>query len=263
VNRQTGRMALLRVDFFSDVLEQGTSMTVLLPQRSRTRIGAPAPGGDIDPPVLYLLHGLTDDATAWMRYSSIERYAEERGLAVVMPQVHRSMYADEAHGAPFWTFLSTELPEVVDSFFRVSRRRAETFVVGLSMGGYGALRWALRQPERFAAAASLSGVLDVAARQYGPPVSATDPLMRRVFGDRDVAGSDDDLLALLDRADPAALPQLWLCCGTSDVLYPDSVRFRDECAARGIPLTVDFGPGDHLWSYWDVKIREVIGWLPL
>jgi len=263
VNRHTRWMAHLRVDFYSDVLEQATSMTVLLPQHTRTRIGAPARAGDTDSPVLYLLHGLTDDATAWTRYSSIERYAEERGLAVVMPQVHRSMYADEVHGAPFWTFLSTELPAVVDSFFRVSRRREDTFVAGLSMGGYGALRWALRQPHRFAAAASLSGVLDVAARQHGPSVSATDPLMRRVFGEQDIAGSDDDLLAVLDRADPAALPQLWLCCGTEDVLYPDNVRFRDACVARGVPLTVDFEAGDHVWSYWDAKIRDVLAWLPL
>ncbi|WFE26679.1 alpha/beta hydrolase family protein [Solwaraspora sp. WMMD791] len=256
-------MALLRVDFFSDVLEQGTSMTVLLPQHSRTRIGAPARGGDSAAPVLYLLHGLTDDATAWTRYSSIERYASERGLAVVMPQVHRSMYADEAHGAPFWTFLSTELPTVVEAFFRVSQRREDTFVAGLSMGGYGALRWALRRPERFAAAASLSGVLDVGGRQHGPPVSATDPLMHRVFGGREVTGSDDDLFAVLDRADPATLPKLWVGCGTEDELFPDNVRFRDACADRGVGVTIDFGPGDHLWSYWDAKIRDVIAWLPL
>ncbi|MFY1634171.1 alpha/beta hydrolase [Solwaraspora sp. WMMB335] len=255
-------MALLRVDFFSDVLEQATAMTVLLPQQTRSRIGAAGQTSGGAPPVLYLLHGLTDDATAWTRYTSLERHAEQRGLAVVMPQVHRSFYADEAHGAPFWTFLHTELPAVVGSFFRVSARRADTFVAGLSMGGYGALRWALREPERFAAAASLSGALDLGRRQHEPP-STTDPLMSRVFGDRQVAGSDEDLLTLVDKADPAGLPRLYLCCGTDDVLYPDSVRFRDACATRGVPLTTDFSPGDHDWEYWDAKIREVVAWLPL
>src|SRR4051794_31374605 len=156
-------MALLRCDFFSEVLDVGTSMTVLLPQAGEGQVGVT--GARPDPaagfPVLYLLHGLSDDATGWLRYSSIERYAEEVGLAVVMPQVQRSFYADEVHGERYWTFLSEELPGIVGSFFNVSPRREDTFVAGLSMGGYGALKWALRQPHRVAAAASPSRGLDV------------------------------------------------------------------------------------------------------
>ena len=71
--------------------------------------------------MLYLLHGLSDDDTIWLRRTSIERYVAPLGLAVVMPQVHRSFYLDEAHGGRYWTFLSEELPEVVAWFFRVSR----------------------------------------------------------------------------------------------------------------------------------------------
>ncbi|MDX6299538.1 MAG: putative tributyrin esterase, partial [Nocardioidaceae bacterium] len=100
-------MALLRCDFFSEVLEVGTSMTVVLPQAGEGQVGVTAPGSDgADDgfPVLYLLHGLSDDATGWTRYTSIERYAGEHGLAVVMPQVQRSWYADEAHGGSYWTF---------------------------------------------------------------------------------------------------------------------------------------------------------------
>ncbi|CAN5521339.1 hypothetical protein BH10ACT10_BH10ACT10_09260 [soil metagenome] len=106
-------MALVRVDLFSEVLEVGTSMTVLLPQASEEQIGVSTSstnrdgstdGGDF--PVLYLLHGLSDDSSAWLRYTSIERYTAPLGLAVVMPQVQRSFYADEAHGARFFTFLS-------------------------------------------------------------------------------------------------------------------------------------------------------------
>ncbi|HYN93786.1 MAG TPA: alpha/beta hydrolase family protein [Pilimelia sp.] len=248
-------MALLRVDFLSDVLELGTSMTVLLPE------GATAGAGAAGPPVLYLLHGLGDDDTTWTRYTALERYVQERRLAVVMPQVHRSFYADEALGERFWTFLSTELPAVVSSFFRVSTRRADTFVAGLSMGGYGALKWALRHPDRFAAAASLSGALDLVGRQRD--MRDWQPgLMRRVFGEGPIAG-DDDLLRLIAEADRAALPRLFMCCGTEDYLYGENLRFRDACAARDIPLTVDFGPGEHEWSYWDEKIQDVLAWLPL
>ncbi len=102
-----------------------------------------------------------------------------------MPRVERSFYADEVHGHRYWTFLSEELPSLVDQFFRVSTRREDTFVAGLSMGGYGAFRWALRQPERFAAAASLSGVLDLADESYR---ERRLPDIERVFGDREIAG---------------------------------------------------------------------------
>src|SRR5688500_5137546 len=103
-------MALLRVDFSSETLAVSTSMTVILPERASTQIGLVGHDTEAPPPVLYLLHGLTDDDTAWTRYTSIERYAAARGLAVVMPQAHRSFYADETHGSRFFAFLSEELP---------------------------------------------------------------------------------------------------------------------------------------------------------
>ena len=92
-----------------------------------------------DPPLLYLLHGLSDDHTAWTRFTSVERYAAEHGLAVVMPSAGRSFYADERHGHAYWTYVADELPQVVRRFFRVTDDPARTYVAGLSMGGYGAL----------------------------------------------------------------------------------------------------------------------------
>jgi S-formylglutathione hydrolase FrmB len=256
-------MARLSVDFFSDVLELDVAMTVILPQTTSTKIGLPGGARDSEPPVLYLLHGLSDDHTIWTRMTSVERYVEPLGLAVVMPQIHRSFYADEVHGHRYWTFLSEELPEVAGSFFRLSSRREDTFVAGLSMGGYGAFRWALRQPDRFAAAASLSGALDLVSLRRTRGRRAVDPdLFDRVFGDH-LEGTDSDLFWLLDRADPATLPRLYLGCGTEDELYPQSVNVRDACTARRIPLTVDFGPGDHDWAYWDARIPHVLSWLPL
>jgi S-formylglutathione hydrolase FrmB len=257
-------MAHLRVDFFSDILGLDTSMTVLLPQRTSTQIGLTSRGAEGEPPVLYLLHGLSDDDTAWVRKTSIERYIAPLGLAVVMPQVQRSFYTDEAHGNRYWTFLSEELPAVVAGFFRVTRRPEQTFVAGLSMGGYGALRWALRDPGRFAAAASLSGALDLATRQQDPQWRTVRPgLMEQVFADRDITGSDDDLLALVAAADPFALPPLYLACGTDDALIAENERFVEACRQRGVAATVDIGPGGHDWAYWDTKIQDVLAWLPL
>jgi putative tributyrin esterase len=256
-------VALVRCGFFSDVLELNLTMTVILPQATSSQVGVRGAAHPDGHPTLYLLHGLSDDDSVWLRLTSIERYVAPLGLAVVMPQVHRSFYADERHGHRYWTFLSEELPEIVGSFFRLSPRREDTFVAGLSMGGYGAFKWALRQPHRFAAAASLSGALDAVAIRRTRERRAVDPdLFGRVFGDR-LEGTDDDLLALLDRADPTSLPRLYLCCGTEDYLYQHNVTFRDACAARDIPVTVDFGPGDHDWAYWDARIVDVLAWLPL
>jgi S-formylglutathione hydrolase FrmB len=244
-------MAMIRCDFFAETLELSTSMTVLLPDD-----GPP-------PPVLYLLHGLTDDHTAWTRWTSIERYARDKGLAVVMPEVHRSFYANEAYGMRFWDFLSEELPRTVERYFRVSTRREDTFVAGLSMGGYGAMKWALRDPSRFAAAATLSGALDLAYIQEYDLRPHMRALVSHVFPDREVAGTDEDLLHLIKSADPAALPRLMLRCGTEDHLVKQNERFVAACAAAGVDLDAGYGPGGHEWPFWDQHIQTVINWLPL
>ena len=251
-------MALLTCDFFSDALEVGTAMTVVLPQATESQIGVTAADTHDAFPLLYLLHGLSDDQTAWQRYTSIERYAAVAGLAVVMPAAGRSFYADEAVGHRYWTFLSEELPEIVGSFFGVSQRREDTFVAGLSMGGYGAVKLALSHPERFAAAASLSGALDVA-------VLAAQPERRdffdRVFGG--LPGPRDDLFALLSDTTTGSLPPLHISCGTEDPLVDLSRRFATAASAAGVSVTTSFPTGTHEWGLWDVVIRDVIDWLPL
>lgn len=253
-------MALLRCDFFSDALGLSTSMTVILPQSTSGQIGLTGNERSGATPLLYLLHGLSDDDTIWLRRTSIERYVAPLGLAVVMPQVNRSFYADELHGNQYWTFLTEELPEIVHGFFRLSRRREDTFVAGLSMGGYGAMKWALRHPDRFAAAASLSGALDIADLQRFS--EHRSELMGRIFGPA-VGGTDDDLLALLDRLDPAAAPALSVCCGTEDELIEHNRTFVKALRQKNFAVTSDFGPGEHEWGYWDTKIQDVLAWLPL
>lgn len=247
-------MALIECNFFSDTLQLCTAMNVILPQPVRRRY-----------PVLYLLHGLSDDHTIWCRRTSIERYADALGLAVVMPAVHRSFYTDMATGQRYWTFVSQELPELVNGFFPLSPRREDTFVAGLSMGGYGAFKLALSQPERFAAAASLSGALDQAWE-----VMNMEPEWRRewanMFGDLDkLAGSPQDLLHLAQQVSLSTgpKPRLYQWCGTADFLYEQNTRFRDHARSLGLDLTYEEGPGDHEWSYWDQQIQRVLAWLPL
>ena len=256
-------MALLHCHFFSDVLGLSCSMDVVLPQATSQQIGMEGRAGRERFPVLYLLHGLSDDHTIWQRRTSIERYVADLGLAVVMPAVERSFYTDMAHGLRWWTFISEELPSLCQRFFPLSDRREDTFVAGLSMGGYGAFKLALRHPERYAAAASLSGALDMAAL-----ASADDhgPDIELVYGDpAAVAGSDHDLLHLAEQVAAADGPRplLYQWCGTDDFLYPVNLAFRDRAQSLGLPLTYTDGPGDHQWKHWDEHIQHVLAWLPL
>lgn len=252
----------LAVDLQSTVLGMTTSVVVLLPQESDADgWGAPAPGPG-GPPVLYLLHGLSDDASSWSRFTSIERYAAAAGFAVVMPEVGRSMYADAPGGLAWFSYVAEELPELVAAAFRVSTRREDTYVAGLSMGGYGALKVALRRPERYAAAASLSGVLDVGVIEAGDRF--TPAQLASLFGPAasGVGGADDVRELLLAAvASGAELPALYLSCGEQDELYPGNVAFAELGLRLGVPATVEDRPGGHTWDFWDVGIARVVAWL--
>lgn len=259
-------MALIHCDCFSDVLGLSTSMCVILPQTAGGgQIGMASAAPARRHPTLYLLHGLSDDHTIWQRRTSIERYVAPLGLAVVMPAVGRSFYADTAFGHRYWTFVSEELPAIARSFFPLSDAREDTFVAGLSMGGYGAFKLALRQPERFAAAASLSGALDLVGG-HKEMDAAFQAEMERILGPLDrLAGSDNDLLHLAGQVarSRGPKPALYQWCGTEDFLYQDNLRFREHARRVGLEVAYEEGPGDHEWSHWDRMIQRVLEWLPL
>ncbi|TYP79447.1 alpha/beta hydrolase [Paenibacillus methanolicus] len=256
-------MALMQCDFYSETLGVSVSMNVILPQRTTTQIGmASASSGEARHPVLYLLHGLSDDHTIWLRRTSIERYVASLGIAVVMPAVGRSFYANMKQGYNYWDFISEELPALARSFFPISDKREDNFAAGLSMGGYGAFKLALSHPDRFTAAASLSGALD--ARFF---IEQNKEEASRIFGSAsDFNGSGNDLFELAKQRAAEGndrLPLLYQCCGTEDFLYDDNARFRDEALELGLPLTYEEGPGEHEWGYWDRQIQRVLNWLPL
>ncbi|MCC7204616.1 MAG: esterase family protein [Phycisphaeraceae bacterium] len=262
-------MPLIDCHFFSDTLRLSCSMYVVLPRAaSGAQIGMTetSRGPGAKRPVLYLLHGLSDDHTIWLRRTSIERYATERGLAVVMPAVARSYYTDMMLGLPYFKFVSEELPAIVQDLFPISDQREDNFVAGLSMGGYGAMKVAMTFPHRFAAAASLSGAVD-AVRVVREITTDRVAEFQAVFGSFDqIAGSPNDLFHLADKL--AALPSdqrplLYQCCGTEDFLYQDNLKFRDHLRKLSLTLTYEDGPGLHDWAYWDKMIQNVLAWLPL
>jgi S-formylglutathione hydrolase FrmB len=257
-------MALMHCNFFSEVLGLSCSMDVILPQRTLQQIGMKGAAGSGKHPVLFLLHGLSDDHTIWQRRTSIERYVAPLGLAVVMPAVDRSFYVDAHNGPRYGTFIADELPALARSFFPLSARRQDNFVAGLSMGGYGAFRLALTYPQRYAAAASLSGAPDIVASSRRRGEGTRE--FRNIFGPANkLAGSPHDLFHLARKfaAAQGPKPRLYQCCGTEDFLYQDNLRFRDHCLKLGLDLKHEEGPGAHEWGYWDTQIQRVLEWLPL
>ena len=247
-------MAHLVVDYYADALGVQTRMHVLLPQRLAAGKAK----------TLYLLHGMSDDEGTWMRRTSIERYAEEKGLAVVMPDGGLGWYTDMYRGLAWFKFISGELPALCRRFFPIlSDKREDTYIGGNSMGGYGALKCALRAPQTFSKVISLSGALDAVDTAINNTVPATRRYWEDVFGPaEDVSGSENDLFAAATAlTDPALRPRIYMWCGTEDFLYDQNVRMRDHLRALGYDLTYEESPGDHQWRHWDKKIADALDWL--
>lgn len=252
-------MPWAQVHWRSEVLAKQTTMQVLLPSVGR-------------PPyaTLYLLHGLGDDSTAWLRRSRIEVYVRELPLLVVMPDGYRGFYTDHDEGPAFARHCGEELVEFVERNFPAKPARGARAIGGLSMGGYGALRLALGHPERFCSAHSNSGALvrlnlGLSARQARrdpvfrkhPPAFLAE--LRRIFG-RQVVGSSHDLLALIRRARRRhrRLPRILLDCGTEDSLLEANREFHRQLLAQRVPHLYREFPGNHDWDYWDLHIREAL-----
>lgn len=256
-------MIVTTVNCYSDAVKMRSTLHVILPQRSPAERKT-APQHKFR--TLYLLHGYTDDHTAWQRWTSIERYVEGLDLAVVMPAAQNSFYTDMARGGKYLTYLTEELPAILADLFPLSTKREDTFVAGLSMGGYGAFKLALSRPDRYAAAASLSGALDACqmVKEHDDPENpAWLAFMRTVFGDLEkVPGSEHDLFTLAGKVSKRKVkPRLFQYCGTTDFLYADNIRFRDHVGGLGFDYTYEEDGGDHAWPYWDAVIQKVLAWM--
>ena len=256
-------MAFLEVSFFSEVLGMGMSMNVVLPQKTRGNIGVSE--GEVGEkfPTLYLLHGMSDDHTTWMRRTSIERYAEERGLAVVMPSTNLGWYTDMKLGFAYRTFIGEELPKICRGFFPgMSEKREDTYVSGNSMGGYGALALALTYPETFSVAAPLSGAFD--PKWLYHPDDPGNTYFSDIFGPIDAFdGSKNDLFSLSEKLRDSGkpLPHVFQWCGDHDFLLDVNRRMKEHLASLGYDITYSETDGNHSWGYWDREIQNVLRYI--
>lgn len=255
-------MAFIQCDFYSEVLGTRTSLNAIIPLRDASNQDPPQQMPE-HYPVLFLLHGLHSNYSAWSRHSSVERYANERGLAIIMPDAGRSFYTNMHHGHRYFDFFSQELPKVADRLFPLSRKRSQRFVAGLSMGGYGAFKLALSHPEQYSAAASLSGALSLTEIEDSDSLLPEWPI---IFGeDPQIDKSKNDLLELAkdySKQDKHPL-RLFQCCGTEDFLYGSNQHFLTHSKEIGLDIHYEESPGGHDWQYWDQQIKRAIEWLPI
>ena len=218
------------------------------------------PEGDIQGPyaVFYLLHGLSDDHTAWMRRTSIERYMEGLPIIVVMPDTGRGWYTDAVEGMAWESSIIKDLLPYIDKMFPTNATRSGRCIGGLSMGGYGALKLALKHPDLFCSAVSHSGA---PGRGHDPiPQDANDAwniYMTRIFGPNP-QGSDNDIFNLAEKLELSNRPALRIDCGVDDFLLLDNRRLHEHLIDIGYTHEYDEYPGDHNWAYWDIHVQEAL-----
>jgi putative tributyrin esterase len=258
-------MAFLHVNFYSDVLAQASEMNVILPEGIHSCTSMDSNPIEKDFPVLYLLHGYNGDESVWYRYTAIERFAGKYPLAICMPRGNHGRYVDSPDtGYDYFTFITEELPRKMKHLFNISTRREDTFIAGLSMGAYGAMRAALGRPDLYAAAASLSGGLIAQMTYEG---NTFRPHLQDAMGKdlQEARRRENDVVELLEKRVKAGirLPKLYVSCGTEDSLYLQNTLFRDKCRSLGVELTYDEEPGVHDWIFWDKQIQKVLPWLPI
>lgn len=224
-----------------------TSLEVILPDTGRLK----------DAPVVYLLHGLSDNCTGWCRYTAIERYARNKGAAVIMPEVQRSFYADMAMGLAYSGYIRKELPKICARLFGLSTAREKNYIMGLSMGGYGALKCALTEPRRYAGCAAFSSVTEIDARVRASQGNSRREL-QAIFGTDLVVPPEADLQKLLGKRKAEQLPRFFLTCGEQDGLYPQNCRFAAALEEKGCSVRFAHWQGAHRWDFWDKSVEMAL-----
>ncbi len=247
-------MSLITLHWFSQVLAKQTTTQVLFPDTGKPPF-----------PVLYLLHGLSDDSTMWLRRTRLEVYAAEYPLIIVMPDGGRGFYTDNHDGPAYAQHVGVELPALIERTFPARPERGARAIGGLSMGGYGALRVGLGYAKQFCSIHSHSGALGYGKKPNYIKIAELRGRDRefakelfRIFGPSP-QGTDHDLLALAGRAKKSrCLPKIQIDCGTEDFLINDNRVFVKDLTEAKIPHAYLEYPGEHNWDYWDEHIREAL-----
>jgi S-formylglutathione hydrolase FrmB len=209
--------------------------------------------------VLYLLHGWQGDETNWITLTHLVEAAARYPLIVVTPRAGNSWYVNSAvHPADRYGDLLTDIIADVDSHFRTIADAHERAVAGLSMGGYGAMLYALRHPGVFAFAGSVSGAF-AGLTNLDKLLPQLQPSLDEAYGTADSpTRKENDLDSWIATADPASTPYLFLECGTADPLLPLSRHTVAELSAQKLAYEYHELPGAHTWTFWDNSLTPML-----
>lgn len=275
-------MAVLKMNFLSKYLGMQTNVTVCLPSFSFRDLMNNNP--DFYKPgmkfqTLYLLHGGSGDDSDYLHFTNIVRYADENRIAVVMPCDYNYFYTDNPNGPRYWRYVSDELPEVCQSLFPLSPARADNFVAGLSMGGFGAMKMGILKPERFAAALVMSGAVQSpeAMREFaksrpwrrapGDPDLMPMVKLDRIFDLKHMEGGPNDAWgqARKNVEEGKPLPAFYLTVGDKDFALDHVVEANKYLSSLGYETHFELVPGyGHEWDFWDLTLKKALeSWLPI
>ncbi|WP_296877269.1 alpha/beta hydrolase-fold protein [Thomasclavelia sp.] len=261
-------MALVKVDFFSQSLMRNVSFQAILPVDKIVK--GKKQNEQKKYKTLYLLHGIFGNDLDWVNGTRILRWAQDQDLAVIMPSGENKFYVDNENSHEYFSrFIGEELVEITRQMFPLSNQKEDTFIAGLSMGGYGALVNGLKYYQTFGYIAILSAALSIETYPKATDGKEVRYHMKRsylesVFGNLDkLEGSDKDYKALALKIEPKQMPKIYMACGIDDFLIENNHKFRDFLIDHNIDVTYEEGPGAHEWDFWDRYIYRVLQWLPL
>lgn len=238
-------MAFFKGDISSSELGMHTGIQVIIPDGVV----------NAETPVVYLLHGLSDNCSNWVRLTSVERYANRHGVAIVIPEVQRSFYSDMKYGLNYYSYISKELIQIVHSFFGLPTTKDKTFIAGLSMGGFGALKCGMSNPKQYAAVASFSAVCDIQDLLDQDMTSANCGELYAILGDGLVVGDENNLYKIADKCKDV---RVLMTCGTLDILHEQNLALKTHMEDIGMDITYREWDGDHTWEFWDSSIEMAL-----
>ncbi len=254
-------MALIQVNYLSQALFRIVPLNVILPaDRFDAETNRYLNGKERKYKTLYLLHGLLGNYTDWVSQTRIQKWAEEKNLAVVMPSGDNAFYFNSrTPWNDYGTFIGKELVEMTRRMFPLSEKREDTFIAGLSMGGFGALRNGIVYSETFSHVAGLSSAIHIFE-------DTSEEANNGLFDNKAAAArTDKNPWAAVENmlSEKRCIPKFYMSCGTKDDLLQVNVAFRDLLQSKGIEVTWDEEDYGHDWDFWDSQIKKVLDWLPL
>lgn len=263
-------MAFIQVSLMSKSLMRTVPVNVILPTDKLYFPGMPQ-RKEKPYKTLYLLHGIFGSSVDWVNGTRIQRWAEENDLAVVMPSGDNAFYTNHPEsGNNYEDFVGVELVNEMRKMFPLSKKRQDTYIGGLSMGGYGALHIGLKYPDTFSHIVSLSGavILDgIEKRDNSSPIFMNRrDYAEYCFGDltklKKSEVNPEYQVKLLLKAEKK-IPMIHMACGESDSLLEANNKFVKFLQKNKVDVEYEVGPGNHEWDFWDRYIQKAIyQWLP-